>query len=113
MALEAQRKAKTFFLHAARANGITVGKYILEKSKTRTPAKREKKPRTPKNQNNGVDNDGKNNSDDASLAEKIAEKILDKFPSFDPSWDSEVQQKWFDGIAKLQESLKKVEGPDS
>jgi hypothetical protein len=31
--------------------------------------------------------------------------LLDKYPSFDPAWSSEVQAKWFDGFAKLQEAL--------
>jgi hypothetical protein len=39
----------------------------------------------------------------ASLS--IAEMVLRKYPDFDPAWDAETQQKWFDGMTKLMESL--------
>jgi hypothetical protein len=114
MANEAQRKAKTFFLHAARANGIAVSPYILSSSKTRTPAKRDKKPRTPKNPNEGGTNRPKDRVNPPNPGgEGLAKKFLDKFPEFNPDWSAEVQQKWFDGLAKLQDTLKKMEGSDS
>jgi hypothetical protein len=114
MASEAQRKARTFFLHAARANGISVSKYVLDNSKTRTPAKRDKKPRTPKNPNDGGANGPKDPVNPTNPGgESLAQKFLDKFPEFNPDWSAEVQQKWFDGLAKLQDTIKKMEGSDS
>ncbi len=35
----------------------------------------------------------------------IAEMVLRKYPDFDPNWDAATQQKWFDGMTKLMESL--------
>ncbi len=35
----------------------------------------------------------------------IAEMVLKKYPDFDPNWDAATQQKWFDGMTKLMESL--------
>ena len=35
----------------------------------------------------------------------IAEMVLKKYPDFDPNWDVTTQQKWFDGMTKLMESL--------
>jgi len=35
----------------------------------------------------------------------IAEMVLNKYPDFDPTWDAATQQKWFDGMTKLMESL--------
>lgn len=35
----------------------------------------------------------------------IAEMVLNKYPEFDPNWDPATQQKWFDGMTKLMESL--------
>lgn len=35
----------------------------------------------------------------------IAEMVLNKYPDFDPGWDAATQQKWFDGMTKLMESL--------
>jgi hypothetical protein len=112
MASEAQRKAKTFFLHAARANGVAVSKYILEKSNTRTPAKRDKKRQAKPGSTNGgnVSDDIKRNT--AENDPTFADKILAKFPDFDPTWTPEVQQKWFEGIARLQDGFKKSEGPE-
>lgn len=51
MGAEDARKAKTFFLHAAKANGITVSPYITNAYKTRTPSSGARK-RTKKNQPN-------------------------------------------------------------
>jgi hypothetical protein len=31
--------------------------------------------------------------------------VLKKYPDFDPNWDAATQQKWFDGMTKLMESL--------
>ena len=35
----------------------------------------------------------------------IAEMVLKKYPDFDPNWDVTTQQKWFDGMTKLMDSL--------
>ena len=35
----------------------------------------------------------------------IAEMVLRKYPDFNPNWDASTQQKWFDGMTKLMESL--------
>ena len=35
----------------------------------------------------------------------IAEMVLKKYPDFNPNWDVTTQQKWFDGMTKLMESL--------
>lgn len=102
---EDARKAKTFFLHAAKANGITVSKFITDQYKTRTPSSRVK--RTPKPRVSGARNNDNDDDFEDEIAEpSIADKLLAKYPDFNPEWSPEVQQKWFDGIAKLQDSLK-------
>ncbi|HEX5275091.1 MAG TPA: hypothetical protein VFW34_07435 [Candidatus Rubrimentiphilum sp.] len=72
MNAEDTRKAKTFFLHAARANDIIVSKFILGKYKTRSrsTAPESPKPRDPaKNRHSKDRNRNKNRNKDAATGE--------------------------------------------
>ena len=43
-------------------------------------------------------------------AVSIAEMVLNKYPDFDPNWNAATQQKWFDGMTKLMESIGQTGG---
>lgn len=49
------------------------------------------------------------NGDERSTksAETMKSKLLEKFPPFDPNWPEPIQAKWFEGFARLMESLDK------
>jgi hypothetical protein len=107
MGADDARKAKTFFLHAAKANGIAVSKFITDQYKTRTPSSGTRK-RTKKNAGGGDgagNGDNSSNNDTVQIENTIVDRLLDKFPEFDPAWAPEVQAKWFEAFAKLQQQL--------
>ena len=107
MAAEDTRKAKTFFLHAARANGVTVSKYITDQHKTRAPAPRSKSKAKGKGASTPATNAGDGGDESKTFETSVADKILALYPPFNPEWSPETMQKWFDGLAKLQEQLNK------
>ena len=39
-------------------------------------------------------------------AKTTANALMDKFPAFDPSWSPEIQTKWFEAFAKMQDMVK-------
>jgi hypothetical protein len=106
MAAEDTRKAKTFFLHAAKANGVSVSKYITDQHKTRTPAPRSKAKGKGKSGTAPLKPKADDADDDSQTPEvSVADKILALYPPFNPEWPADTAQKWFDGLAKLQDQL--------
>lgn len=103
MSADDTRKSKTFFLHAAKANGITVSNFILNAYKTRSRgATRKRSPKPPPTPRNNVSEKGP----DESPQTNMLNVLLAKFPEFNPEWSAEVQQAWFEGFAKLQDRFK-------
>jgi len=105
------RKCENFFVQAAQDAGIELSQYILARRHTKR-ASAQGRPR----QSSPGGAPARPASDPAREIKSLAEMVLQKYPDFDPTWDSQVQEKWLEGIGKLYENLGGVpasRGPDS
>ena len=94
------RKCENFFVQAAQDAGIELSQYILARRHT----KRSSAPARPR-QASPAGAPVRPVSEGLKEAKTLAEMVLEKYPDFDPTWDSQVQEKWLEGIGKLYENL--------
>ena len=100
-------KCEAFFIQAAQDAGIELSTYVLagrhvsrrsSGASSRTRQQPAERPATPPPAPTVA-------PPAQSVGVSIAEMVLQKYPDFDKNWDSETQQKWFDGMTKLAEYL--------
>lgn len=106
------RKCRTFFLHAAKRAGVSLGNRILTGTVPRTPSigpKRKPKAAKPK-ADPPPDQSGNNADTNTTQTGGLVEKLLAKFPEFDPKWPDEIKAKWFAGFDQFMQSTKNSGG---
>ena len=97
-------KCEAFFIQAAQDAGLELSSYVLagrhvsRRSPSGSGRQRHQPAERPAPQPATV-------VPAQSAGVSIAEMVLRKYPDFDPAWDAGTQQKWFDGMTKLVESL--------
>src|SRR5438093_7996494 len=96
---ETLRKSIAFYLLALKEAGAEVSPHFSVRGVRATSARRRKGSRSPSSQRPSDD-------DEVELPPPVYrsrfEILVEKFPSFDPAWPAEVQSKWFDAFARLQ-----------
>jgi hypothetical protein len=95
------RKCENFFIHAAQDAGVELSQYILARRHSSRRSMAQARGRTAPTQPSAAAPFAASQSPGQS----IAELILAKYPDFDPMWDSAVQERWLEGIAKLYDRL--------
>ena len=97
------RKCENFFVQAAQDAGVELSPYILaHRHGTRRVAP------SPRSRVSGTSQPAGARPRSAAPADPaivLAEMVLAKYPDFDPSWAPNVQEKWFEGLARLHETL--------
>jgi len=100
-------KCEAFFIQAAQDAGLELSSYVLA---GRHVSRRASSGSSRSRQQSAE----RSSSQPASIVVaapaqatgvSIAEMVLKKYPDFNPNWDVTTQQKWFDGMTKLMESL--------
>lgn len=112
------RKAEGFFLQLAQEAGVPVGKHItlgrttVEKSRKPSVRNGKNSPQISKQPTATVEDGGsqtgvneQQSTSRPNWKEMMIQSLLDKFPEFRPDWESETQQKWFDGFSNLMNVL--------
>jgi hypothetical protein len=95
------RKCENFFIHAAQDAGVELSQYVLaRRHSSRRPSTQARGRTAPVQPSAAVPVTAAR-----SPGHSIAEMILAKYPDFDPMWDSAVQERWLEGIAKLYDRL--------
>lgn len=97
------RKCENFFVQAAQDAGVDLSSFILARrhGARRTAASPRTRPAgTPQP---ATSRSRSTSANDISIT--LAEMVLAKYPDFDPSWSPGVQEKWFDGLTRLYETL--------
>ncbi|MDP6821966.1 MAG: hypothetical protein QF554_01585 [Dehalococcoidia bacterium] len=100
-------KCEAFFIQAAQDAGIELSSYVLAgRHVSRRSSSGPGRPRQQPAEQTVVQPPPVAMAPPGQPASlSIAEMVLRKYPDFDPAWDAETQQKWFDGMTKLMESL--------
>jgi len=98
------QRAKAFFIRAAKASAVQMHS-LVAKGTRGSSGSIKRRPKKKSQKETLIDDDERPEATDDS--HDITDKLLAKFPDFDPTWDAAVQQKWFDGFAKLQDQLNK------
>lgn len=97
-------KCEAFFIQAAHDAGLELSSYVLagrhvsRRSSSGSSRQRQHPVERPAPQPTAA-------APAQSAGVSIAEMVLRKYPDFDPAWDAATQQKWFDGMTRLMESL--------
>ena len=97
-------KCEAFFIQAAQDAGLELSPYVLagrhvsRRSSSGSSRQRQQAVERPAPQPVAAEP-----APNAGVS--IAEMVLRKYPDFDPAWDAATQQKWFDGMTRLMESL--------
>jgi hypothetical protein len=100
------RKCRTFFLHAAKRAGVSLGPRLLNGSVPRSPRAgvTKKKPKgNPDPNAAGTPGDG---SKPQHNDKGILGQLLTKFPDFDPAWPDDIKVKWFEGFEQFMKGAK-------
>jgi hypothetical protein len=100
-------KCEAFFIQAARDAGLELSSYVLA---GRHVSRRASSGSTRSRQQSVERSSSQLTpvmvaASPQAASVSIAEMVLKKYPDFDPNWDVTTQQKWFDGMTKLMESL--------
>lgn len=104
------QRAKAFFIRAAKANAVPMHSLVAKGARGSSGGIKRKKNgrrggRSTETVAPPVDTVDKV-STNGSTGATMVDKLLAKFPDFNPEWSAEVQAKWFEGFAKLQDQLK-------
>ena len=97
-------KCEAFFIQAAQDAGLELSSYVLagrhvsRRSSSGSSRSRQQPVERPAPQPAAA-------ASAQGAGVSIAEMVLRKYPDFDAAWDAATQQKWFDGMTKLMESL--------
>jgi hypothetical protein len=99
-------KAIKFFVEASKNAGIELSPYI---GKFRSTISRSAGSRIKKTNGEKHSHPSPLVSPNGKQTENLSwqEIYLSKMPDFDPSWSEEIKTKWFDGMSKVMEELKK------
>ena len=100
-------KCEAFFIQAAQDAGLELSSYILAgRHVSRRSSSGSSRPRQPSAERSPAQPAPVVVAAPVQTAGvSIAEMVLKKYPDFDPNWDVTTQQKWFDGMTKLMDSL--------
>jgi len=105
-------KCRRFFLQAAAAAGIEVGKRLVARGSGAAAAGGVKKKRAPRPKDDKAADTSTGTGSDANAGgaggktPSYMEALLAKFPPFDPIWPDDIKAKWFDGFDQFMKGAK-------
>lgn len=98
-------KCRRFFIQAALAADIEIGKRLLAGGTGRAPngSGTKRKPKVAKTKEEsaggvGGESKGSPSGGGGGQSAPLMEALLAKFPEFDPTWPDEIKAKWFEGF---------------